>query len=152
MYVFVYGTILSGMRNNHRVKDGKFIGKAETIKELYMTSMNNCCYPMVSYESLHPSQSPTTIKGEVYEINEETLQDLDYLEGHPHFYTRQSIEVKVKNEIDEILNVFCYIILQPDIMEEVKYKYEIRSESVNDGNWRGYYEKYLKDDDGDCIF
>jgi gamma-glutamylaminecyclotransferase len=145
MYVFVYGTILSGMRNNHRVKGCKLIGKAETTKQFYMTSLNSCCYPMVSYNQIHSTQNPTTIKGEVYEINHETLQDLDYLEGHPNFYTRQSIEVKIED--GDTMNAFCYIILQPDIMKEVSLDYEERSEAINDGDWRGYYMKFLKEED-----
>jgi gamma-glutamylaminecyclotransferase len=145
MHVFVYGTILSGMRNNHRVNKFKFIGKAETVKQFYMTSLNSCCYPMVSYKAIHPSQILTTIKGEVYEINDEELQNLDHLEGHPNFYTRQIIEVNLGN--DKIMSTFCYIILQPDIISEVSIDYEERSEAVNDGDWRRYFEKYLKEED-----
>lgn len=147
MYIFVYGTILSGMRNNHRVKGCRLVGKAETTKEFYMSSLITGCYPMVSLTPFHSSQKPTTIKGEVYEINEKILQDLDYLEGHPNFYTRQSVEVKILGPQSrfDYMNVFCYIILQPDVIEEVKIDYEERSEAVNDGDWKSYYLKMDED-------
>jgi gamma-glutamylcyclotransferase (GGCT)/AIG2-like uncharacterized protein YtfP len=34
-----------------------------------------------------------SILGEVYDIDQRTLKDLDYLEGHPHFYRRQLLDV-----------------------------------------------------------
>jgi gamma-glutamylaminecyclotransferase len=142
MYVFVYGTILSGMRNNHRVEGNKFIGKGKTIEKLYMSSLKSLSYPMISYEPFHSTQEITRITGEVYEIDEETLQDLDYLEGHPYFYTRQFVNVELEN--DSIIKAFCYIVLHPDIVEEVKNSYEKRSKAVNDGDWRRFFNENKK--------
>jgi gamma-glutamylaminecyclotransferase len=144
MYMFVYGTILSGMRNNHRVEGCKFIGEAYTREKYYMTSLKTKCYPMVSYIPIHSSQRLTNIKGEVYEITEDVLKKIDNLEGHPYFYTHQEIEVKchLKDSNDiKILNCYCYIILQPDIIRKIGEDYEDYSQNVNNGDWRDYFNK-----------
>ncbi len=136
MYIFVYGTILSGMTNNQRVSGYNLIGEAYTIEKYYMCSLRSKSYPMVSYIPFHSIQKLTNIKGEVYEIDKECLQRLDCLEGHPIFYTRQIIDVKCNNKI---MNPFCYIVLYPDIVKEISESYEKRSISVNDGDWKKYY-------------
>lgn len=75
--VFVYGTLLSGYGNwEWALKDETCLGEAETLPE---------------YTLLHLGGFPglieggeTAIKGEVYEVGDETLEDLDGLEGVCH--------------------------------------------------------------------
>jgi gamma-glutamylaminecyclotransferase len=139
MKLFVYGTILSGMRNHRRVNGCKFIGRGKSLEKMYMTSLKSSSYPMITYDMIHTSQIPNHIKGEVYEIDEEALQDLDYLEGHPYFYTRQVIDIELEN--GEILKTFAYIVLQPDILNEVSVNYEVRSAPINDGDFKRFFSK-----------
>lgn len=95
MLVFVYGSLKSGFHNHRLLKNSKFVGQAVT-KEKY--TMYSCgSFPSVTEE---PSYN---ISGEVYEINEQTLKSLDYLEGYEegrknNFYERKLTEVLVNNK------------------------------------------------------
>ena len=89
-YVFVYGTLRKGFGNHHLLRNAKFIGEGLTKEKysLYATSI-----PYVVKEPL------IRIKGELYEVDDFILEELDYLEGHPHFYERELIDVVVNNKV-----------------------------------------------------
>ena len=88
-YVFVYGTLRKGFGNHHLLKNSKFIGYATT-KEKYSLYVDGIPYVV---------KIPTTqIKGEVYEVDRDTLNALDELEGHPNFYKRELIDVIVNGK------------------------------------------------------
>jgi gamma-glutamylaminecyclotransferase len=83
--VFVYGTLKSGgqIRGLNQFGDGAVIvGKAQTV------------YP--DYDMIDLGAFPGVVKGgtykiqgEVWEVNDETMQDLDAIEGYPDFYNRE---------------------------------------------------------------
>lgn len=87
--VFVYGTLKKG--NSIRGLDklcanARFIGEAET-------SDNN--YSLYDLGAFPAACSPgvNRIRGEVWEIDNELLtEQLDAIEGYPHFYTRDKIQ------------------------------------------------------------
>ena len=39
--IFVYGTLLKGLENSHRLKSSKFLGKAITVASFYMVANEN---------------------------------------------------------------------------------------------------------------
>lgn len=89
--VFVYGTLRSGHSNHHLLNDANFYGAGSTDKNyaMYLTSG----YPYVtSRESRYP------IVGELYGIDDSTLDILDKMEGHPRHYERKQIVVTVDNK------------------------------------------------------
>ena len=69
--LFVYGTLMKGMRNHVYLEKAKFLEAAETSPE---------------YELMYNGSIPATragnepIKGELYEVDDETLAGLDVLE------------------------------------------------------------------------
>ena len=83
--VFVYGTLKSGgqSRGLNQFGDGAVIvGKAQTV------------YP--DYDMIDLGSFPGVVKGgtykiqgEVWEVDDETMQDLDAIEGYPDFYNRE---------------------------------------------------------------
>ena len=83
--VFVYGTLKSGgqIRRLNQFGDGAVIvGKAQTV------------YP--DYDMIDLGSFPGVVKGgtykiqgEVWEVDDETMQDLDDIEGYPNFYNRE---------------------------------------------------------------
>ncbi|MDQ7056677.1 MAG: gamma-glutamylcyclotransferase family protein [Persephonella sp.] len=83
-FVFVYGTLRKGFWNHSFLGNSRFLGYGKT-KEKY--SLYADSIPYVVKEPL------TQIKGEIYEVDDETLQRLDELEGHPSFYKRELVDV-----------------------------------------------------------
>lgn len=58
------------------------------------------------------------VKGEVYEVDDKVLSDLDELEEHPNFYTREKYNVKCTNADSSDLNVWIYFIkrFKPELL------------------------------------
>ncbi len=96
-YLFVYGTLMKGHGNNVILKDTKYVCKVETVKKFAM-SVNT-----IPFLNRLPHRH---IKGELYEVSDVILREVDELEGHPDFYIREKIEVICNNII--FSNVYCY--------------------------------------------
>ena len=88
-YVFVYGTLRKGFRNHYLLSSSKFIGYGMT-KDKYSLYADG-----IPYVVKIPN---TQIKGEVYEVDKNTLDVLDDLEGHPDFYRRELVDVIVNRK------------------------------------------------------
>ena len=86
--VFVYGTLkkqnsIRGMTIFTHLDN--FVGEAFTIDSVFdMYSFGE--YPAVTPTGKHK------IKGEVWEVDDDTLELLDRIEGYPDFYTRSEIQ------------------------------------------------------------
>ncbi len=87
--VFVYGTLKKGFGNHYLLENSKFIGRAKT-KEKYKMTANGI--PFVS-----KSKAVSHIIGEVYEVDDETLEKLDFLEDHPDWYKREKVKVVLED-------------------------------------------------------
>lgn len=85
MKIFVYGTLRRGSYNHYLLEDSPFIGNGRTVNGFTMVNMGG--FPGVI------SGGDTSIVGELYEVNKETLAQLDRLEGHPDWYTRTPITI-----------------------------------------------------------
>jgi gamma-glutamylcyclotransferase (GGCT)/AIG2-like uncharacterized protein YtfP len=121
--VFVYGTLMAGMRNHHRIESD----------EVKLISNSACTSP---YESLHMSTRITQsgypapivvveeklrdeewmpgdpgcagqIQGEVYEVSNSILIYLDLLEGHPEVYRRELIPISTMGRT--IIDTWMYL-------------------------------------------
>lgn len=83
--LFVYGTLKRNFSNHHLLKDSQYLGTGFT-KERY-----------AMYESGIPfvvkSEPVSSIHGELYQVDDTTLQRLDRLEGHPDWYYREQVEI-----------------------------------------------------------
>lgn len=85
--LFVYGSLKRGFGNHHFLEESKFVSKITTkISSFRMFSLGG--FPGVS---LQPNGRK--IIGELYEIDDNTLQRIDYLEGNGNFYNRRLIKL-----------------------------------------------------------
>ena len=114
--IFVYGTLRQGEYNNILLENAKFKGMFSTVPEYELRNFG--VFPGLM------SNGSTSVKGEVYEVDDETLTYLDYHEGHPTFYCRTTI--KLKGHTDE---VEAYL-----ISEHPRYHKELPI--IHSGDWK----------------
>lgn len=97
-YVFVYDMLRRECGNNFLLEDSRFIGEAVTAE------------PYAMYVTLIPyvvrDQAVGRIVGEVYEVDDTTLHDLDRVEGHPYWYSRSMAPVILQG--GERVNAWVY--------------------------------------------
>lgn len=81
--LFVYGTLLRG-ESNHGL-----LARATFVREAWTPG----AYTLVALDG-HPgmtAEGDGTVRGEVFDVDEATLADLDALEGHPDWYIRSAL-------------------------------------------------------------
>ena len=102
--VFVYGTLMSGMRNHHRLlRDGvrpiSTDARTAIQDDWHMFSRTcGCGYTapiVVEGGRLHRPRG--VVLGEVYEIDNSILLDLDLFEGHPEVYRRRKVGIAYRS-------------------------------------------------------
>lgn len=117
-HVFVYGTLRTGEANFDRfLASSARLGEARTAAHFTMLDMGG-------FPGLVPGA--TSIVGEVFLVNDETLARLDRLEGHPTFYRRELLEL----ESGPRLTAFGYV-----LANAARYV-SIYSE-IPGGDWKG---------------
>ena len=84
--VFVYGTLMKGnkTRGLDQFPGSEFVGGALTADSKY-SLYDLGAFPAASL------QGNNRIKGEVWEVSEETFLVLDRIEGYPDFYNRKLV-------------------------------------------------------------
>jgi gamma-glutamylcyclotransferase (GGCT)/AIG2-like uncharacterized protein YtfP len=87
LHVFTYGTLKRGFRNHLLLATSAFVKEAVT-KPKYKL------YDCGHYPCMVKSESGISIQGEIFKIDETTLAKLDRLEGVPHLYKRDLIELQ----------------------------------------------------------
>lgn len=98
--VFVYGTLLKGLRNHRALAGARFLGTGSAYGvELFDVGP----FPAVvkSYKK--------AVKGELYEVDDITLTRLDILEGTPHLYRRETVTCDLDHDSDAEIEAFIYI-------------------------------------------
>jgi gamma-glutamylcyclotransferase (GGCT)/AIG2-like uncharacterized protein YtfP len=96
--VFVYGSLKNGQGNHRLLAKAKFLGRSYIEGNYRMVSLGG--FPgVIRHESIPMNR----IVGEVYQVDEDTLQSLDVLEGHPRFYKRDKVPTSHKN-------AWCYFL------------------------------------------
>jgi gamma-glutamylaminecyclotransferase len=87
--IFVYGTLRQAHSNHLLLGDAYCFGVGRTRDKyaMYVTG----AYPFVtSTEACYP------IIGELYAVDDDTLDILDKMEGHPRYYTRREIILDIE--------------------------------------------------------
>ena len=84
--IFTYGTLLRNCGNDHLLVGSKLL-EANAITPPTLTMLNLGSFPGIVEDGT------TAVKGELYEVDEDTLARLDRLEGHPGFYERKPIAI-----------------------------------------------------------
>ncbi len=83
--LFVYGTLKIGFRNYKILEDrSAYLGWHKT-PEIY-TLKDLGYFPGLELNGSH------SIQGEVYQLGDDVLKDVDFLENYPHMYDRMEIE------------------------------------------------------------
>ena len=85
MKVFVYGTLREGEANAYLLREAVKLGD-ECLSSGYLL------YDLEAYPAAVVSRNGAPLFGEVYQINEAILRDLDWLEEYPVEYDRVEIE------------------------------------------------------------
>jgi len=110
--VFVYGTLKSGFCNNWILKD--YMGTYAVAKNIDIHTGPNFPFAV---------RGTGTAIGEMYKIDKGTLKVIDKLEGHPQWYNRKLIEIKLAN--GQIVKAWIYL-------NEEAYAYP----KIQNGNWQ----------------
>src|SRR5262249_32720315 len=81
--IFVYGTLLSGEANHGLLSSARLIASIRTPPEYWL-------YDLGPYPAL-VMNGEEAVTGEIYEIDEGTLEELDRFEEHPDLYIRRKV-------------------------------------------------------------
>lgn len=111
--VLVYGTLKKGFPNHHLLRDAEYVSPAE-IKRFKMHDLGP--YPAVRFTG----DSMDRVIGELYRVTSVELEQLDYLEGHPEYYTRIPVP------LDDDTGTMAWMYTMDDVR---KYK------AIEDGVW-----------------
>ncbi|MEL1135043.1 gamma-glutamylcyclotransferase [Desulfitobacterium sp. THU1] len=96
--VFVYGTLMRGQRNHKNyLSQSEFIGCGE------ITGF--AMYAVSSFPGIVP-ENGEKVKGEVYQVDQDTLRRLDSLEGEGSLYLRKPVDVLVEGKL---LQAWIYV-------------------------------------------
>lgn len=99
--VFVYGTLKRGLRNHHFLEHAAFVGEAHTLTKYRMLDGS---FPVLRDSGADLKQ----VRGEVYDVDEKTLEKLDELESvDSGMYERVKIDVAVSG--GKASRAFIYI-------------------------------------------
>jgi gamma-glutamylcyclotransferase (GGCT)/AIG2-like uncharacterized protein YtfP len=85
MLLFVYGTLRRGASNHHELRDARFAGKARTSADYDLVDLGG--YPAVI------EGGSTAVLGELYEVDEALLSQLDVFEDVPELYERKRVMI-----------------------------------------------------------
>lgn len=91
IYLFVYGSLKRGKEYNYLLEKAKFISEAVTL-EKYAMYLDDIPY-------VYKNRKISYISGELYEIDDKILREIDLFEDHPKFYFRELVEVKTTKGI-----------------------------------------------------
>lgn len=91
--VAVYGTLKQGYGNHRLLEKEEFVGYGTTVESYCMKCFG---VPMV-FDTEENRVGPVAV--EVYSVTQEQLTGpLDRLEGHPTFYCRKRVSIRIGNE------------------------------------------------------
>ncbi|HEY1697927.1 MAG TPA: gamma-glutamylcyclotransferase family protein [Polyangiaceae bacterium] len=85
MRVFVYGTLLSGEGNHRQLRGARRLYVRRTEPRYTLVSLGR--FPALLEDGT------TSVVGEVYEVDDELLSQLDRFEGVPTLYRRERVQL-----------------------------------------------------------
>ena len=88
--LFVYGTLKRSFSNHHLLENSQFLGTGYT-RTKYAMYTSGIPFVVKAEEVSH-------IYGELYQVDDTTLKQLDWLEGHPNWYCREQVEIVSASE------------------------------------------------------
>ena len=98
MIVFVYGTLMKGLRYHDLLSSSEYVGNG-ILDGYAMVDIGS--FPGIVKEENQK------VKGELYRINRDTLRSLDQLEGEGSLYIRANVMVQFQgNWVDAMVYVY----------------------------------------------
>lgn len=97
--IFTYGSLRKGFHNHGLLRDSEFLGQ-------YHTGPGYIKVPGPGFPFLIPDPEGPGTYGELYSVTDLTLEMLDRLEGHPHFYVRTMIDV---SNLENTTKAYAYL-------------------------------------------
>ena len=116
--IFVYGSLRVGFGNHRLLDNSAYVGQARTEPRFTMLHLGG--FPGVV------ADGETSIIGEVYDVDDPTLRNLDRLEGHPDFYARQTIQVERGGDVEDV-----QVYLLPQVWLD-----DARNAVIASGDWK----------------
>ena len=96
--IAVYGTLKKGYSNyNHYLTSSKYIGRGET-KHKYPLVIKGLPYLIEQKGKGH------NVEVDVFKVSSTVLMNLDMLEGHPTWYKRKQVAIKINGKV-----LFCWV-------------------------------------------
>jgi gamma-glutamylcyclotransferase (GGCT)/AIG2-like uncharacterized protein YtfP len=90
--VFVYGTLKRGRSNHALLQTSRFLGEAATLKTYWMITTG--AFPVVlDAVPADFGPPPLAVAGEIYRVDDATLEQLDLLEREGRSYLRKVTDV-----------------------------------------------------------
>lgn len=100
--LFVYGTLRAGERNHRHLRGAALVGPARTPPKFRLVDLGR--YPALL------EGGETSVVGEHYRVDDETLAALDELEGHPDLFVRTSIRLLAAPEREDHPRAEAYLL------------------------------------------
>jgi gamma-glutamylcyclotransferase (GGCT)/AIG2-like uncharacterized protein YtfP len=85
-HVFVYGTLMRGERAHRFLSGARFVRVAQTVPAFTLVSLGP--YPAVL------AGGRTSVRGELYDVDDDMIVALDRYEGVPRLYRREEITLR----------------------------------------------------------
>ncbi|XP_050296741.1 putative gamma-glutamylcyclotransferase CG2811 isoform X2 [Anthonomus grandis grandis] len=147
--VFVYGTLKKGEPNHQWFTKTagahhKFLYNAQTIEQFPLIIATQFNIPFL----LHAPGKGHHVQGEVYEVDNQVLADLDILEDHPRFYIREEYEVlNLGNNVTDKVWIYMMKTFKPELLNQTFFK----SYSNNGDHGLKYVESEIDEDYDDQV-
>ena len=114
--VMAYGSLKRGFHNHGILasNDARFVSEVQT---------KDSCYELLSVAGTFPAATSGRLKvaGELYEVTETCLKELDYLEGNGWLYTREPVLVEDTHGVCSL--VWMYLMPRERIDVAMLYKH-----------------------------
>lgn len=88
--LWVYGTLKRGGRLHDAMKGATFLGEYRTVGGYLLVRLES--YPGLIRHAR--GEMDSSVVGELYEVPEGLLENLDRIEGAPHLFRRESIDLE----------------------------------------------------------
>ncbi len=124
-FVFVYGSLLSGLGNHGRLDDAELIGEGQADGSFEVRDFRG--FPG-AYRCELAIGEP--LVGELYRASPDVMRGLDALEGNGSFYERERAQVTLSCG-SVVSNVWLYLLVDPE-------QYE--NHDLASCDWRKYSE------------
>ena len=110
--LFVYGSMKKGFKNHWRLENETFLGSGKTDNNYNMYPAESFSYPYgVEYEE------KWQLFGELYELKNVAIEEIDIFEGAPEYYYRKEVGILLSNSSGSPVTGKIFIIGDPDAQE-----------------------------------